>query len=344
MKQLLRGRPHIMRAALPLAVFTFFALTVNGYATSGNVYSILESCALIGLVAAAVGTTMLAGELDLSVSSVAACAGIIAVKVSGLGLVPAVIIATVSGLVYGAIQGWWIHRLAISSLVLTLGTFIGIGGLAYLLADERTVILDLSQLGMAQSLRERFWIFSPFSATMLILLLLVGLLLRYTRIGREIYAIGGGRRESKAAGVPQARGMVLAFALSGGLASLAGAMASIRAASAAPGSYGDLLLAGVTAALIGGVSLYGGRGSMVSVLLGILTLQFLLSGMALQGVAFWAANLATGGVLLVAIVIDLAAEDSPAHRTLHRLRASRRSRAVTGRSTNALLQPPGGVS
>jgi ribose transport system permease protein len=328
MKRFRLNRPELLRPALPLAVFAFFSITISGYASLGNVYSILESCALIGLIAAAVGTTMIAGELDLSVSSVAACAGVIAVKSSDLGLVPAVLIATVIGALYGAIQGWWIHRLAISSLVLTLGTFIGIGGAAYLLADERTIILDLSQLGMAQALRERFWIFSPFSATMLILLLLVGLLLRYTRIGREIYALGGGRHESKAAGVPQARGMILAFALSGGLASLAGAMASIRAGSAAPGSYGDLLLTGVTAALIGGVSLYGGRGSMASVILGVLTLQFLLSGLALQGAAFWAANLATGAVLLVAIGIDLAAEDSPARRMLHRLRVSRRNQTA----------------
>jgi ribose transport system permease protein len=84
----------------------------------------------------------------------------------------------------------------------------------------------------------------------------------------------------------------------------------------------------VAAALIGGVSLYGGRGSMANILLGVLTLQFLLSGLALQGAAFWAANLATGAVLLVAIVIDLSAEDSPARRALHRLRASRRSRTA----------------
>jgi ribose transport system permease protein len=328
MKRALFVRHEFARSALPVIVFAFFAVTVSGYASFGNIYSILESCALVGLIAAAVGTTMLAGELDLSVSSVAACAGVIAVKASGLGLVQAVLLATVIGVVFGAIQGWGIHRLAISSLVLTLGTFIGIRGIAYILADERTITLDLDQLGMAQSLRERFWIFSPFSATMLVLVLLVGLLLRYTRVGREIYAIGGGRRESKAAGVPQARGIILAFALSGGLAGLAGAMASIRAGSAAPVSYDELLLIGVTAALIGGVSLYGGRGSMTSVLLGVLTLQFLLSGLAIQGAAFWAANLATGSVLLVAIFIDLAAEDSPARRALDRLRASRQSRAA----------------
>jgi ribose transport system permease protein len=324
MSTLKAHRDGVLRVGLAAVVFACFALTLEGFGTSGNVYSVLESCALIGLVAAGLGVTMLAGEFDLSVASVAACAGVIAVKSADLGLVPAVALATAAGAVYGICQGWAIHRFGISSLVFTLGTFIGVRGLAYLLSGEKTVVLDLSQLPMSQTLRERIAVFSPFSITMLVLLALLWLFLQYTRLGREIYAIGGARRESKAAGVPQRRGLITAFATSAGLASLAGALGSIRAASAAPGSYDSLLLAAVTAALIGGLSLYGGRGSMVGVLIGVLTLQFLISGLSLAGAPFWAANLATGALLLAALVIDLSATGSPVRRQVRQLLMARR--------------------
>lgn len=120
----------ILRIALAVLVFLFFALTTGGYASSGNIYAILESCALVGIVAAGLGVTMLAGELDLSVGSIAACAGIVAVQMSGSGVVVAVAAATIAGVAFGVVQGALIARLNISSLVFTLGTFIALRGVA----------------------------------------------------------------------------------------------------------------------------------------------------------------------------------------------------------------------
>lgn len=325
MRLRLPSRDVALRIALAIVVYAFFAITASGYGTDDNAYAIMESCALIGIVAVGLGVTMLAGELDLSVGSVAACAGIVAVQLAESGLLVAVGACTLAGVVYGVVQGRLIAALGISSLVFTLGTFIALRGLAFAISDEKTVTLDLAHLEMSANLKERILIFSPFSLTMIVVFVAVGLLLRYTRIGREVFAIGGGRRESREAGVPQARPMVLVFALSGGLAALAGSLASLRAASAAPAGYETLLLATVTAALIGGVSLYGGRGNVFGIFVGVVTLQFLLSGLALQGAAFWAASLATGTVLLGFLLIDLLNETSPVAQAVQRLRAARRS-------------------
>jgi len=330
----------ILRIALAVLVFLFFALTTGGYASSGNIYAILESCALVGIVAAGLGVTMLAGELDLSVGSIAACAGIVAVQMSGSGVVVAVAAATIAGVAFGVVQGALIARLNISSLVFTLGTFIALRGVAYVLSHEQTVTMDLSNLAITTALRERFVIFSPFSLTMIALVVAVGYVLRYTRIGREIYAIGGARKESRAAGISPSKPLILAFALSAGLAALAGSLSSLRSGSATPSGHETLLVAAVTAALIGGISLYGGRGSMSGIFVGVLTLQFLLSGLTLHGAAFWAASLATGAVLLVFLVLDIANGSSPIGQSLRRFHIARRSSRIPRTQTTVSASTP----
>ncbi|WP_108259503.1 ABC transporter permease [Mangrovicoccus ximenensis] len=321
-------KPLVQRSLLLAAVYAAMAVTVANFGTSGNAYAILESSALVGIVAAGLAVNMMAGELDLSVGSVAACAGLVAVMMSGHGVAVAVACAVVPAVIYGIAQGYAIARLQISSLVFTLGTFIGMRGLAYVISDERTLTLALSDLGISMALRERMLlIFSPSSLVMVAVLLLAGVLLRYTRAGREIFAIGGARRESRAAGVPQTRPLVVSFAVSAGLAALAGALASLKGGSATPGGYETVLLAAVTAALIGGVSLYGGRGSMIGVLIGVLTLQVLLSGLQLTGAPGWAANLATGLILLAFLGVDLVNGESPVAEALRRRSIRSRARA-----------------
>lgn len=322
----LMQNPLIQRLVLVLIVYLGFAATVNNFGSVGNAYSVLEACAFLAIIAAGLAVNMMAGELDLSVGSVAACAGLVAIMMSGYGIFVAVVCAIIPAVLFGVLQGYAIARLQISSLVFTLGSFIGIRGLAYLISDERTLTIAMSNLSISMGLREKMFIFSPFSLLMIAVLVIVGLLLRYSRVGREIFAIGGARKEARAAGVPQVRPLVVSFATSAGLAALAGALASLRGGSATPGGYETALLAAVTAALIGGVSLYGGRGSMLGVFLGVVTLQMILSGLQLLGAPNWAANLTTGLILLAFLAIDLVNGSSPVATAMHRYSVRARSK------------------
>ncbi|QXZ76550.1 ABC transporter permease (plasmid) [Rhizobium sp. AB2/73] len=327
--------PSFKRIVLICALFAAFSVASPNFASAGNVYSLLEASAILGIVAAGLGVTMLAGEFDLSIGSIAACAGLIAIMMSNHGIVTAVVCAVIPALIYGIAQGFAIARLQISSLVFTLGTFIGMRGVAYIVSNEKTLTLAMTNLKLASMLRERILIFSPFSILMIAVLIAVGLFLRYTRYGREIYAIGGARKESQAAGVPQTRPLAIAFACSASLAALAGALAALRGGSATPGSHETLLLSAVAAALIGGVSVYGGRGNMLGVFLGVLTLQILLSGLQMLGTPNWTANLATGIVLLAFLTVDLTNGKTPIATGLHRLKIRRNSRISPAGSAEA---------
>lgn len=316
-----------LRVALAMFVFILLSITVPGFATTSNMYAILETSVPVGLVALGIGTVILTGELDLSVGAVATCAGILVIRFVDVGLVPAIGLVVLAGAVYGVVQGTIIAQLKVPSIVFTLGSLIAVGGIAFLLSSQRVVTLPVDQLSLATDISAQIWIFSPASLTLMVVLLLLGLLLGYTRIGREVYAVGGAREESRAAGVAQARPIVLVFTLAGALAALAGALASLRSGSAGPRAYDTLLFGAVTAVLIGGVSLYGGRGRVLGIFVGVLTLQFLLSALALRSAPFWAADLATGILLLSFLVVELAQERSPARNAIERLLLARRQRA-----------------
>jgi ribose/xylose/arabinose/galactoside ABC-type transport system permease subunit len=328
----MRGLPRIdfqlaTRIGLLGLLFVVFAILESSFATTANVYTVFEGFAFSGLAALGVGITIIAAELDLSVASVAALAGVIAVGLTNVmwpGYAVLIAVAIAAGI--GALQGLSIGLLRINSLVFTLGSMIGIRGLVYIVSKERTVIL--ADLSLADVIKHRLFLFSPFSLITLGLFVLVGLFMAYTRWGRDVYALGGGRNEALAAGVPYLRTMVMIFALSAGLAGVAGALVSLKSGSAMPRGLEDLLLPAVTAVLLGGASLAGGKGTVFGIFLGVIVLRFISSFINFRAMPFYAESLATGFVLLLVIAIELLTETPEARQRWQRFKHLRLPRAA----------------
>lgn len=314
------------RLVLFVVIFVFFTFFDDRFATKNNIFTVFEGFAFLGLGALAVGVTIIAGEFDLSIGSVAAVAGILAVKMADLGVIPAVVITVAIGTAFGIVQGVLIHRLKIQSLVFTLGTLIALRGVAFIISNENSVVLK--DLELAKSVKKQLFIFSPFSLTTIAVFVVVGVFLLYNRYGREIHAIGGGREEAVAAGVPLLRPIVISFALSAAMASLAGALTSLKSGSAGPMGFENLLLPAVTAALIGGVSLFGGKGNAFGIAIGALTIRFVVSGLSLGGSPFYVLTLATGILLVIVIALELLVDRTELRDQLREWRARRAQRAV----------------
>jgi ribose/xylose/arabinose/galactoside ABC-type transport system permease subunit len=294
-----------MPLALLALVWIVFGARDSSFLTSGNVYAVLTSFSLYGLVAVGEGVTMIMGEGDLSVGSVAALGGTMAIRLADLGIVPAVIITTLALTGFGALQGFVIHRLRINSLVLTIGSLIGVSGASYLVSDNTTIALPANQIGAGNVLTERILVvFSPFSLVALGFIAITWFVLTYTRPGREIYALGGGRREALAAGVAVRSRFIGAFACSAGAAALGGALLSISAAGATPDGTVNLLLSVFTAVLVGGVAITGGVGSVIGICVGALAIQSIASGVAIEGAASDVSDLMTAGLLVCVLTFD----------------------------------------
>ena len=295
-----------VRAGFMTAVYLVFAWKLPSYYAVNGIAALLDGAVLTGLVAAGIGATMLAGEFDLSVGSVAAVAGVIGVKMFGLGVLPAIVAATAAAGAFGAVQGLLIGLLGINSLVFTIGTLIGLRGVALVIAHENTVTVPIEQLSDTDVVSTRMLgVFSPLSLLLIAVFVLLGFFLAFTRYGREIYAVGGGRTEARAAGVPLLRPIVIAFTLSAALAGLGGVLLSMRSGSASPLGFDTVLLAAVTTCLIGGIALSGGRGSVIGIAVGLFTLRFFITGVASLGAPYWLQNLATGALLILVISVQL---------------------------------------
>ncbi|WP_083258072.1 ABC transporter permease [Rhizobium sp. YK2] len=304
MKMTAEAKNNLSRLVLMIAVYLIFAVQMPSYYSSAGVSALMDSAVLAGIIAIGVGLTMIAGEMDLSVGSMAAFAGILSIKFFALGMVPAFLLAIVICAVLGAIQGWCIYRLNINSMVFTIGTLIAIRGLTLILSGEKTVLIPFADIAKTDILTNRLLIFTIPSLLLLLLVVAFDLFARRTLWGREIFAIGGGRNEARAAGVSLRRPTIMTFSMSAGLAGLAGALISIKTGSASPLAFDAVLLEAVTACLIGGISLSGGRGSIWGVVIGLFTIRFLVSGIAALGAPFWMQSLATGALLIFVIIAE----------------------------------------
>lgn len=311
-------RTYALQSVVLLLVVGIMATISPNFRGEAALFSSLERLIPLGIIAAGLAVTMIAGEFDLSAASMAAFAGAIAIQLGSLGLIPSILIATAAGVVLGSLQGWVIARLGISSLVFTVGTLILLRGATWLATGG--VPVTLTNYGLSDSLMVRIWVFTPLSLTTIAVLTVLGIFLARTRWGREISSIGGSRQEAVASGVNLESRLVLAFAISGGCGALAGALSSFRGGSATPDGLANMLLLALAAVLIGGVSLAGGRGGMMNVAFGIAITSILAAGMSSLGVKAFVTELFTGVLLLVVILLEFAIAKVAAHGAVVRRR------------------------
>jgi ribose transport system permease protein len=291
------------RIALSALIIVAAAFAIPDFLSVNNSFAVLQVVAPIGIAALGVGVTMLAGEFDLSIGSMAVLGGVISVLLSDSGPLVCIVVPVLVGALLGSAQGYAISRLRVSSLVITIGTLILFRGVAYVLANDASVVMKTFDIGTA--LNQRLWIFSPMSLVFLGLAVLLWLLLRYTKFGHEVYAVGGGRREAQAAGIAPVRPLVLVFAISGSLGALAGSLVSLSIGGATPTGFGEILLSSIAAAVIGGIALSGGRGSSWGIVLGALALGVISNGVSVLGAPVFVSQFLTGGLLLAALAAEV---------------------------------------
>jgi ribose transport system permease protein len=291
------------RVGLCLVVIVGFAVAVPGFVSRGSGYAVLQVVSPLGLAGLGIGVTMIAGEVDLSIGSMAALGGVLAIRLGMHSWALGLFIPIVMGAILGAVQGIVISVIRISSLVVTIGTLILFSGLAYLLSGETSV--SLTSFGVGNFLDTSLFILSPFSLIFLGVTVVTWLVLRYTRIAHELYAIGGGRQEAQAAGVSTLRPLMFAFAFSGAMGALTGTLVSMESGGATPTGFSSVLLNAVAAAVIGGVALSGGKGSPWGIALGAVALGVIANGVDVLGAQDYVAQFLTGGLLFLVLAAEM---------------------------------------
>jgi ribose/xylose/arabinose/galactoside ABC-type transport system permease subunit len=298
----------------------------TGYFFSvGTIFSVMQLFATLGLVALGLGLSMLVREFDLSVAGIVGLAGCIAIMSGVSNPWLGVLLGVGAGVVSGALQGLIMTRLGLSSVGVTLGGLLTLQGLTYVLTDNKTI--SYPNLSVALALNAPILhLLSVRSAAAVAVFALAVLVMTYTHIGRDIIATGSDRRASRLAGLDTDRIIIGVFAASGASAALAGVLLSYSLGAASPVALADVLAPAAAAAIVGGVSVVGGRGTPMGIAAGVLTLCVLRSGLSAVGVPPPIHDVVTGLILAVIAIID--APDLPRRITTWHLDwAERRRRA-----------------
>ena len=313
----------VLPAVALLATVVLFGVTAAVTGRSISLFDAFNTLQL-GLLALPLGLTMIAGEFDLSVVGVAALGGMVAVQTGQQNPVLGVVVAILAGAVVGALQGTVIARLRLASMPVTIATYIILLGVTNVMSNgltvtytniDATLFVDQVLLG----------ILSPRSIITLVLFVLIALLLGRSRLGPELRAIGDDRRAARAAGVRADALLIGLFITSGMLAALGGALLSYSYSSANPDPGDASLVLAVVAALIGGVSLAGGRGTVWGLLVGTLVVAMLSQIVIFATLPGYVTQLVFAGFLTIVLIVD-----APGIR-------SRLARALARRKENGVV-------
>ncbi|MEX3815162.1 ABC transporter permease [Paraburkholderia sp. BR13439] len=303
MEQAQRFLNLAIRLVLLVGMPVIFGFSVDHYFSQANLYAIFQAFAFLGIVALGLSVTMVAGEFDLSVAAISTVAGLITVKFGGdsawLGVLYAVVFGVVVGIANAALLPW----LGVSSLVTTVGSMMFLTGIGYWLAGGR--VLSYGNLDVSDFLDQNvLGIFSPRSFITIACFIVVALFLRYTTLGRDIYASGGHRKAAIQSGARVGKALTVGFVISAGLSALGGGLLSLSLATASATMGSNILLQAASAAIVGGVALGGGIGSPVGVAMGVLILTVLNNGLGLLNATSTQILLVNGLLLLVVVLLD----------------------------------------
>lgn len=304
----LRHRSHLVRPFVLLGVlFVVFLLLpiLHPGSTVGtvNFKSVLETLASLGLVTLALGLTMIAGEFDLSVSSMFLLGAMLAVQTGTHSPLGGALIAVGVGLVVGIAQGLLITKLKINSMAVTLGGFIALLGLVFVISGSNSVRYSNAAVGDRLD-QPILGIFSVRIFIAIAIFVVIAAIFMATTLGRDLRAAGSDRKASRVAGVRVPLLIVGVFALSAMLASFAGALQGYSLGFAAPDQSVAPLIFATTATLLGGVPLSGGRGNPLGIAAGVLSLAFVTEAIPILHSAEYVNSLVPALLLLIVVLVD----------------------------------------
>jgi ribose transport system permease protein len=295
-------RPYTLLVLVVVAV----ALVDRGrgyFLSTATAFSVMQLFATYGLVSLGLGLSLLVREFDISTAGMVALAGAVAVLTGVDNPWIGIAAALAVGLAGGTIQGLIMTYLNLNSVAVTVGGLLTFEGATYVLTGNQSISYPRMSLALALNAPIAN-VLSVRSAIVVALFVLAALIMAYTRIGRDILATGGDRRGSAVAGINTKAIIVGVFAASGVLCALSGAMLSYGLAAASPSALSDVLAPAAAGAIIGGVSLVGGRGRPMGIAAGVLVLCVLRSGLNAAGASSQVHDIATGCILLAVAVAD----------------------------------------
>jgi ribose transport system permease protein len=293
-------------AALVLTWAIFAGVTPETFFRWSVVLSMLRQTVVVALGAIGMTFVIISGGIDLSVGSAVALTTVVIASMlrGGSGPVLASLAGIASAAASGLVSGTLIARLRIAPFIVTLAAMTVLRGAAKGLANEQKI--DCDPLGLDSLLApSAHGLHVPLGVWVVLLVgVMAALSLRWTRFGRHVYAIGSNEATARLCGVNVTGVKIAAYLLAGTLAGLAGLMEFSTLTVGDPTDSIGLELEVIAAVVIGGASLSGGEGTVFGSLAGAMLMEVIRTGFTHVGVHNWVQEMATGGIILAAVVLD----------------------------------------
>ena len=287
---------------------TVFTIANSRFLSLANFMNIFQQVAVVAIAAFGMTWVILLGEIDLSVGSIIAVAGMVGAQslALGTGFPAALLITIIAGAILGAVNGLLTARLLLPSFIVTVATMsiyrglvsLPTGGAPLMISDPNWQAIGASHfLGLPLII----WI-------LLVLFLANHIALSMTVFGRETYLTGGNREAALYSGIRVNRIKIIIFTLSGVMSAIAGILLSSRLYSAQTNAGLSYELDAIAAAVLGGTSLSGGVGTMPGTLIGALIIGVLNNGMNMLSVPYFYQLIVKGAVIIIAVWLDVRAK------------------------------------
>jgi ribose transport system permease protein len=287
----------------------FVIIGPSSFSSPGNLETIARQTAIVGTAALGMTMVIIAGGIDLSVGSVIALVTVLIASAMQAGFSPlaAVLAGVLGGTLCGLVNGLLITRLRVVPFVVTLGTLLVVRGAAKGIAHEQKIDAPLSWVNdlLASLPPDRAWHLVPPGVWVMVLLAVgVAVLLRYTRPGRHMFAVGSNEQTARLCGVPVERVKLLVYGLSAMFSGIAGVMQFSRLTVGDPTVAVGTELDVIAAVVIGGGSFSGGEGSVLGTMVGALIMTVIRSGCSQMGLPNWVQEMVTGTIIVLAVAVD----------------------------------------
>lgn len=296
---------QIVYLVIVIVVIGIVATVLNkNFLTLKNFLNVMQQISVLGILTMCMSLLMISGGLDISIGNMAGLIGIIFAKliVSGVNTFFSVVIALALGLTLGLINGLIIAKSKVTPLIITLGMSYAFLSIALILAGGRpqTIIGQFTFLGETKLAG-----ILPVSIVFYFLIFaLVFLLRKYTKFGRRLNAIGGNPLAAYLSGINVDMHIISAYALSGLIVGFAALILSSRLGVVRADSGSEFALQALAAAIIGGITFEGGKGSLVGAFFGVLLLGILYNAMNIIGLSSYVQTFVLGAIIVIATVIS----------------------------------------
>ncbi|TDD27884.1 ABC transporter permease [Kribbella turkmenica] len=308
--RVLTGPKADITMVLAAMVVIFAAIDARAFFNSYNIWNIFIGASLLLVMAVGATFVLITGGVDLSVGSVLVFSGVVSAKVmialgpEGWGAsIIGILVSVAAGAAWGVINGIVVTKLRVPALIATLGSYGAAQGLAQVISngnDAKDVppeLVDTLGVGRLAGV--------PWLVVVALLVSLVGgLVLAFTRFGRRTYTIGSNAEAARRVGIRVDRHLISVYSIAGSLAGLAGIMSYSQYGSTTLAGHATDNLSVIAAVVIGGTSLFGGIGTVFGTVVGVLIPAVLANGLVIAGLnSFWR-DTAVGVVLVVAVYLD----------------------------------------